>query len=129
MIYGIGTDICCVRGIERSYYKRKTLFASEFCNTNELEQLKTALNQSTHLAKIFCAKECIGKAVGSGIVPEFWWDDIEVCLQNEKNDVFFSESGSAYVIKKLGINNPWRVHLSISNSISYVSGICIISAS
>jgi len=129
MIYGIGTDICCVRGIERSYNKRNDLFASEFCNSNELIQVREATNSAKHLAKIFCAKECIGKAVGSGLIPEFWWDDIEVSLRKNCNDVFLSENGRSYISKNLGIKKPWIVHLSISEANSFISGICIISTS
>ena len=129
MIYGIGTDICCVRGIERSYAKRGDLFASEFCNSNELKHVNEAASPATYLAKIFCAKECIGKAVGSGLIPEFWWDDIEVSFRSMCSEVFLSENGLCYISEKLSTNGPWKVDISISNSNSFVSGICVISAS
>lgn len=129
MIFGIGTDICCVRGIERSYEKRSDLFASEFCNSNELKQVKEAANPATYLAKIFCAKECIGKAAGSGLIPEFWWDDIEVSFRSMRNEVFLSENGLCYISKKLSTKGPWKVDVSISNSGSFVTGICVISTS
>ena len=129
MIYGIGTDICCVRGIKRSYANRGDLFASEFCNSNELKQIKSARRPAIYLAKIFCAKECIGKAVGSGLIPEFWWDDIEVGFRHNHYDVLLSEEGHCFVSKKLNIKCPWKIDLSVSISNSLVSGICVISTS
>ena len=129
MIYGIGTDICSIRGFERSYLKRGNLFASEFCNSNELKQVKGARSPAIHLAKIFCAKECVGKAVGTGLVPEFWWDDIEVLVTKQKTDVLLSDAGIEHMSTMLNLTDPWKTHISLSNTDLMVSGICIVSAS
>jgi len=129
MIYGIGTDICSIDGIERSYTKRGDLFASEFCNSNELVRVNKSSNPAIYLAKIFCAKECIGKAVGTGLVPEFWWDDIEISVNNNEYKIFLSDSGLLHISKTMSIPEPWKVDLSLSNTSFFVSGVCVISAS
>lgn len=128
MIYGIGTDICSIDGVERSYTKRGDLFASEFCNSDELGRVKKSSNPAVYLAKIFCAKECIAKAVGTGLVPEFWWDDIEISVVNNNCNIFFSDCGLLHVSKSMTISEPWKVDLSLSDTRYFVSGVCVISA-
>lgn len=128
MIYSIGTDICSIDGIERSYTKRGDLFASEICNSDELGRVKESSHPAVYLTKIFCAKECIAKAVGTGLVPEFWWDDIGISVVNNNCDIFLSDCGLLHVSKTMSIPEPWKIELSLSDTRSFVSGFCVISA-
>lgn len=129
MIYGIGTDICAIERIQRSYEKRGQIYAATFCNSNELMQIEKSSSPALHLGKIHCAKECIGKAVGTGLVPDFWWNDIEVNINNGGNEVFLFENGMQFIRKSLKIDGSWKLHLSLSNTSKLISGVCIISAS
>ena len=129
MIYGIGTDNCAIERIRRSYKKRGRIYASTFCNSQELDRVEKSINPVLYLGKIHCAKECIGKAVGTGLIPEFWWDDIEINIVNNENEVFLFENGMQHIRKTLNIERPWKLLLSLSNTSKLISGVCLITDS
>lgn len=129
LIYGIGTDICAIERIGRPYKKRGQIYASTFCNTQELNRVEKSKDPVLYLGKIHCAKECIGKAVGTGLIPEFWWDDIEINIVNNENEVFLFENGMQHIRKTLKIEGPWKLLLSLSSTNKFIAGVCVITAS
>ena len=73
MIVGIGTDICRIARIAESAARSKR-FAEKVLGPEELEQYRLRGERSPeratrYLATRWAAKEALGKALGTGVVP------------------------------------------------------------
>ena len=111
MIIGVGTDILEIERIEKVISRSEGFFTKVYTKKEQEAYLRKHKKVET-LAGLFCAKEAVSKALGTGF-REFSLCDIEI-LSNElgKPEVFLY-GGAEEVSKRLGIK---RIHVSISHS-------------
>ncbi|GAB2865390.1 holo-ACP synthase [Pseudoduganella ginsengisoli] len=74
MIFGIGTDICQIARIGQSAERTGLRFVEKVLGPEELEQYRLRGERSPeravrYLATRWAAKEALGKALGTGVVP------------------------------------------------------------
>ena len=126
MIYGIGTDICDVRRIQRSVEKWGQRFAAKILTETELViwQQRSAQNSERgmrYLATRFAAKEALSKALGLGMQLPMTWRHCEI----------INSSTGAPSLQVLGDLKAWCAdrhlvfHISVSDEADYVVAFCI----
>ena len=77
MIYGIGTDIIEVSRVQKMMEKTPGLREALF-TPDEIIYCESKQNKYLHYAARFCAKESFLKALGTGLVGEMNFREIEV---------------------------------------------------
>ena len=85
-ILGIGTDIIEIKRIEKAIKSQH--FIERVYTPKEIEYIKNKGNKSQTFAGIFCAKESVCKAIGTGFSGKKF-HDIEI-LHDEKGKPFVS---------------------------------------
>ena len=116
MIYGIGCD---TEIIERfSDIDKKENLAKKIFTQKEREYIFSKKNFAQTAAGIFCAKESILKALGTGM-SGYFFTDFEIC---------HSSKGAPYVkvLKKDEILNKVKYFISISHSGEYATAFAVI---
>lgn len=83
MIYGIGTDLCDIRRVQRAVERRGERFAQKVLGEREYpiylaRNARVATRGLRFLATRFAAKEAFSKAVGLGITHPMTWRACEV---------------------------------------------------
>jgi holo-[acyl-carrier protein] synthase len=83
VIYGIGTDLCDLRRIARTFERRGERFAERVLGPHELavfraRHARAASRGISFLATRFAAKEAFSKAVGLGMREPMRWRSCEV---------------------------------------------------
>ena len=83
MIFGIGSDLCDIRRIEKSLvrfgarFEKRVFTPGEIARASRRKGARHNSKAATY-AKRFAAKEAFGKALGTGIAHGVFWKDIEV---------------------------------------------------
>ena len=110
MIKGIGTDIAEIERIKKSI--QNPSFCKRFFTENEnlYFKQKNCLPQS--IAGVFCVKEAVSKALGTGILG-FSLKDIEVLHTELGKPYVVLHNNAAKLFEAVGAKN---VHVSISHS-------------
>ena len=118
MIIGVGVDIIEIDRIETAINRNESFISKVFCDA-EIEYMKDKKSMLQHAAGMFCAKEAVSKALGTGI-RGFSMKDIEIG-RDENGKPFVTLQGGARAIAE-GYGN-YKVHLSIShgrdNAVAY----------
>lgn len=125
MITGHGIDVMGMPGVKNAWENMGMVLVRRVLGPKELEVFNsivsddpdTALN---YLAKRFCAKEALFKAIGTGMRPPFDWHDAQ--LLNEQSGKPFFEFGGMLTVKLSGM----IVHVSVSDHSDTVIGSVII---
>ena len=107
MVTGIGTDILQKSRIENIYEK----LAKKILGREELGIYERKKDKISYIAKRFCAKEAIAKALGTGIGKEYGFKDLQI-LNDEK--------GKPYVFGRDDIL------ISISDEKEYIVAFAIL---
>lgn len=127
MIYGIGTDICDIRRIERSliryggHFAAKLLMPSEWAIWHE-RHARAPERGVQFVATRFSAKEAFSKAIGLGMVTPMGWQRCEVTTL---------ASGQPAIVLH-GALKDWfdarhlRAHISMSDEADYATSFCIV---
>lgn len=97
MIVGIGTDICRIARVAESA-ARSSRFVEKVLGPDELEQYRLRGERSPeraarYLATRWAAKEALGKALGTGVVPPMTLATAQV-LNNASGKPEFAYSGA-----------------------------------
>ena len=88
-----------------------------------MEQADTARAASA----IFATKEAFGKAVGTGLTKDLWWDDLEVTdTQTLRPRLALSASGIDVIERLHGRQSNLKIHLSISARETWCAAFCLI---
>lgn len=106
MILGLGTDIIEISRIEKA--TKSEHFVKRVFTPNEIEYAKTKSNKAQTYAGLFCAKESIVKALGTGF-RELKFHDIEI---------LHDDLGKPYV-------KNFNMIISISHSNEYATATAI----
>jgi holo-[acyl-carrier protein] synthase len=122
-IIGIGTDIVKVSRIKRLFKKYPEGFAGRILHKRELEILKTHKMPKSFLAKRFCAKEAVSKALGTGIAQGISFQDIEISNNPQGQPQLTLHGETLAIANKLGVK---RHFLSLSDEEKYAIAYVIL---
>ena len=131
MILGIGNDLLNIRRIEKIYKKyQKSLnyFLSveqiEFIENNHFSEEK----KLNFIAKRFCAKEAVLKAIGIGLGRGIELKDISI-LNNElgKPEVFLNEKAIEIFEKTFNVSSEKiNFFLALADEENFVNAVAVI---
>lgn len=111
MIFGIGTDITEIARIESAVGKYGERFAHKIFTQSEIDYCESfKLGKFQHYAARFAAKEAFSKAVGTGIVDGFKFNEISI-LNEENGKPLIELSGS--MLEKYG---KYNIYISLSHT-------------
>lgn len=92
MTIAIGTDILEIERMQQVYARQGGKIVERILTPNEMQRFQNIEDgqvQLAFLAKRWCAKEAIAKALGTGIAKGIGWQQMEIAKR---------ESGAPYVI-------------------------------
>lgn len=125
MITGHGVDVMGMPGVKSAWENMGMVMVRRVLGPKELEVFNSMVCDDTpmalnYLAKRFCAKEALFKAIGTGMRPPFDWHDAQ--LLNEDSGKPFFEFGGMLTVKLSGM----IVHVSVSDHSDIVIGSVVI---
>ncbi|EAT10740.1 holo-ACP synthase [Bermanella marisrubri] len=124
MTIAIGTDIVEIERIYQVYQRQGEKLVNRVLTPSEQERFYSMINDDVrmaYLAKRWCAKEAVSKAMGTGIAKGLGFQDIEVTN---------SESGAPQVILsksaqiKLNALGAQKILISLSDERHYAIAFC-----
>lgn len=116
MIRGVGTDILQISRMEQAL-ERTPALAQRILTTSEYEQFRQVANGSLFLAKRFCAKEAVSKALGTGIGRGVSWKHIEITKDKNGRPEVVLSGGALERAERIEIA---CIHLSYSDEKDYI---------
>lgn len=123
MIFGIGTDIVKVSRFDEMQslesFAKKCLSIEELTIFKKLEGLK----QPRYLAKQFCMKEAISKALGTGIRNEVTLPNMTIVRDDLGKPIFTANNDLEIKMNNLGIS---KTHVSLADEKNYVVAFAIL---
>lgn len=128
MTIAIGTDILEIERLQNAFTRQGLKLAERILTPNEMQRFQNIQDEHVRLsflAKRWCAKEAIAKALGTGIAKGVGWQNIEVSnLPSGAPQVILSGAAHA-VLLELGGSN---VLISLSDERHYCVAFCSITA-
>lgn len=127
MIYGIGTDICELRRIERALARRGERFAERVLGPHEIGVFRTRRAQLvrrgiSYLATRFAAKEAFSKAIGLGMHGPMNWRACEVVKTRSGKPELRLHGELADWFAARGL----RAHVSVSDESDYATAFVVV---
>ena len=123
MIFGIGTDIVKISRFDEmrslESFAKKCLSIDELVLFVELERLK----KPRYLAKQFCMKEAISKALGTGVRNEVTLPNMTILRDDLGKPIFIANNGLEIKMNNLGIS---KTHVSLADEKNYVVAFAIL---
>lgn len=123
MIYGIGTDITCVKRFEKWINNPEMI--SRFFNGKEINFKGSLASQCQHIAARFAAKEAFSKALGTGLIYDLK-DSYIINDKDGKPELILENSAKALFEKHCGNCNDYKIHVSLSHEKEYAQAFVII---
>lgn len=120
MIYGIGTDMCDVKRIEKLLEKRGDVFINKILSEEERAKAPETITPNW-LAKRFASKEAVVKAMGTGFVEGLFFGDIKV-FNDEAGKPYVELSAKAQAM----LPQPMNVFLSLSDEKTYALAFAVL---
>ena len=125
-IFGIGTDIVNIKRIEKLLKKNSTFKKKIFTN-EEINYCQKKNNPFSYFAKRFAAKEAFSKALGTGIVKDVNFKNIQVS-NNKNGKPFIKLKGDTAIFFKRKIKSKKSsIYLSLSDDLPWAQATVIIS--
>ena len=118
----VGTDIIEISRIEEAI-KRESFVKKAF-TAAEWEYIRSKGRPAESAAGIFCAKEAISKALGTGISKGVRLCDIEIIHEPSGKPKAVLYGAARQFFESLGCG---RIELSISHSKKYAVAFCVFS--
>ena len=123
MIFGIGTDIVKVSRFEEMKsiepFAKKCLSSDELTIFKELESSK----KPRYLAKQFCIKEAVSKALGTGIRNEVTLPNMTIRRDGLGKPICVPNNNLKSKMNNLGIS---KTHVSLADEKKYVVAFAIL---
>jgi holo-[acyl-carrier protein] synthase len=127
MIYGIGTDVCDIRRIQKSLERYGSRFAERILGTDELQVWHARTTRwpgrgVRYLATRFSAKEAFSKAIGLGMVGPMTWRRCQI----------LNDSSGRPEIRLQGPLQEWflerglHAHVSVSDENDYAATFVVV---
>jgi holo-[acyl-carrier protein] synthase len=126
MTIAIGTDIVEIDRIAKVYARQGDKLATRILTASEMTRFLSFANESvkvSFLAKRWCAKEAIAKALGTGIAKGIGWQEMEV-FNNDLGAPIVELNGAAKA--RLELLNGSHVLISLSDEQHYAVAFCTI---
>lgn len=124
-VLGIGIDLSVTRDFGRAFADRQK-FLSQFCTEDELRAIRASRSPVDHANCIFAAKEAVGKAFGTGLIEEFWFDDIEISLRGGEGPlVAISTDALVWARRRFDVTEI-RIDTSCCQTTDFASVMCIL---
>ncbi len=123
MIYGIGTDIVCIKRIEESLAKFGDRFLRRILNTTEVAEYAGNGQPVRFLAKRFAVKEAFSKAFGTGIGADVSLHDVAVSHDAVGKPMI---APSAELAARLAARGVSAMHVSISDEAEYAIAYVVL---
>jgi holo-[acyl-carrier protein] synthase len=128
LIDGHGVDVLGLERVREAWENMGQVLARRLLGSQELELFNVLLHDDkavalNYLAKRFCAKEALLKAMGTGMRPPFEWGDAQL-LNDEKGKPYFLLGGMLMVALSGKL-----IHVSVSDHSDVVIGSVIIEKS
>jgi holo-[acyl-carrier protein] synthase len=126
MTIAIGTDIVEIDRIAQAYARQGDKLVTRILTPAEVEKFNSISNlqsQISYLAKRWCVKEAVAKALGTGIAKGIGWQQMEVS-NNELGAPIINLTGAAY--DRLKALNGKDVLISISDERHYAVAFCTL---
>lgn len=122
MIFGVGTDICELARVERTYERFGEHFVTRLLMDEERRLFDSNRRKARFLAMRFAAKEATVKALGTGFAHGVWIRDVGI-VNNDwgRPEVIFSERGQA-VCDRLGVG---EAHVSLSDDAGLILAFAV----
>ena len=127
MIFGIGTDICDIRRIERTLERRGERFAAKVLGPHEIEVYRARRDRVEargvrFLATRFAAKEAFSKAIGLGMRLPMSWRACEVVkARNGKPELSLHGALADWFASR-----RLRAHVSVSDESDYAAAFVVV---
>ena len=117
---GIGTDIIAIARIEAVFARQGQRFINRILAPHE----RSCAITGRQLAKAFCAKEAVVKALGTGFRLGIGWHDILISRNALGAPVVSLEGAAAIRLKALG---GQQILLSIADEKAYAVAYAVVS--
>jgi holo-[acyl-carrier protein] synthase len=127
MIFGIGTDICDVRRVKRSFERHGERFALHVLGESEMKIWRARSERLPerglrYIATRFSAKESFSKAIGLGIHMPMTWRSCEI-LNLPSGQPFIQLSGE---LKTWFEAQGLRAHVTVTDESDYVASFVVV---
>ena len=121
MILGIGTDIVEVKRIQNRI--ENEIFISHVFTDSEFKYCKSKAHSAEHFAVRFAAKEAFFKAIGTGVVGNLDFIQVEVTHDSNGAPTISLHDHALELKQKMGIKT---IHLSMSHERNYATATVVI---
>ncbi|ARC53298.1 hypothetical protein AOQ87_01215 [Candidatus Riesia pediculischaeffi] len=122
-IVGLGVDLINVDRIRKIFLIYRNKFARKILSDKEMKEYENQKDKAGFLAKRFCAKEAISKALGTGFKMGVHFNQLEI-LHEKTGKPFINLLGdSRSRFKFLGARNA---EISITDDREYVCSVVIV---
>ncbi len=118
MILGIGTDLIDIERIERAIARPR--FLERVFTEGERERI--AARGADTAAGVFCAKEAVAKALGTGF-RGFFTQDMEIGWDGLGRPIVLLHGGAKARLDALG---GTAVHISITHAAGFAQAFCVV---
>jgi len=116
MIFGIGTDIVCIKRVADSLERYGDKFAERILSSVEFKLYQSSEQGARYLAKRFAAKEATAKAMGTGFSEGLSLKDIFVTNDDKGKPILNYADQAKHFIEA---NNIIESHLSLADEQEY----------
>lgn len=126
MTVAIGTDIIEIDRIAKVYSRQGVKLAKRILTASEMTRFSSIDNQTVQLsflAKRWCAKEAIAKALGTGISKGIGWQEMEIINDKLGAPMVHLNGAAEDRLEVLGGN---KVLISLSDEQHYAVAFCTI---
>jgi holo-[acyl-carrier protein] synthase len=121
MIVGVGIDIVDVKRIARNI--EKPGFINHAFTPNEIEYCKQKAFSAEHYAARFAAKEAFFKAIGTGVIGDLDFRQVEITNDANGKPNLKLKDAALLIAEKLEIKN---IHTSLSHEKDFATAIVIL---
>jgi holo-[acyl-carrier protein] synthase len=121
MIVGVGIDIVDVKRMARNI--EKPGFINHAFTPSEIEYCKQKAFSAEHYAARFAAKEAFFKAIGTGVIGDLDFRQVEVTNETNGKPNLELKDAALLIAEKLEIKN---IHTSLSHEKDFATAIVIL---
>lgn len=123
-ILGVGIDLSMIDPFAE-ICRRQENYIDQFCTGEELNFVRASPTPFLFANKIFSIKEAVGKALGTGLIDGFWFDDIQVRFATRAPPtVELSQQALQLATTRLTISQV-KLAVEVWSTNEFINSICI----
>ena len=123
MIFGVGTDICELSRVQKTYDRFGDHFVKRLLMDQERELFERTKSPVRFLAMRFAAKEAAVKAMGTGFAHGMWIRDVGVVPNDWGRPLLIWSTRGKAVCQELGIGEG---HVSLSDDAGLILAFAVV---